>query len=81
MSPREGRHVVYLSLQISIAMSTAEQSTPHVSVAMPAEQPATQDNFHFMTDTFTLPQDGQSTGAQSHPNQGYAAGERYGRVE
>ena len=61
-------------------MSTSEQSTPHVTVAMPAEQTATQDNFHFMSDTFTLPQDGQSTDAQSHANQGYA-GERHRRTE
>lgn len=52
-------------------MSTTEQSS-HVSLSIPSEQPPPpSDNFQFMSDTFTLPQDGQPSSTQgSHP-QGY----------
>ena len=52
-------------------MSTTEQSS-HVSLSMPSEQQATTDNFNFMSDTFTLPQDNQSGSTQVPPSQGYA---------
>ena len=51
-------------------MSAAEQSTPHVSLSIPTEQPATPDNFQFMSDTFTLPQDGPAGSTQVPLNQG-----------
>lgn len=53
-------------------MSTADQSASHVSLPIPSEQPPASDNFQFMSDTFTLPQDGQSGPAQATPGQGYA---------
>ena len=53
-------------------MNTTEQSS-HVSLSMPSEQPtgaaSTADNFQFMSDTFTLPQDSQT---QATTSQGYA---------
>ena len=51
-------------------MSTTDQTT-HTSVSMPTEQPA--DNFQFMSDTFTLPQDGQANATQIPISQGYSA--------
>ncbi|CAF5038383.1 unnamed protein product, partial [Rotaria magnacalcarata] len=52
-------------------MSTNEQAT-HVSLSIPSEQPTPSDNFQFMSDTFTLPQDGQSGSTQIPISQGYA---------
>jgi hypothetical protein len=50
-------------------MSTTDQLS-HVSLSMPSEKPLSppSDNFQFMSDTFTLPQDGQTQG--SHPQVG-----------
>ncbi|CAF3823959.1 unnamed protein product [Rotaria sp. Silwood1] len=52
-------------------MSTNEQPA-HVSLTIPSERPPPSDNFHFMNDTFTLPQDGQSGSTQIPLSQGYA---------
>jgi len=54
-----------------LTMSTTEQSS-HVSVSIPSEKPPPSDNFHFMSDAFTLPQDGQSGSTQVPLSQGYA---------
>lgn len=45
-------------------MSTQDGS--HVSLSMPPQQTSTsnQDNFQFMSDTFTLPQNGQTNSTQ-----------------
>lgn len=48
-------------------MSTTEQSS-HVSLAIPSE--SSTDNFQFMSDTFTLPQDGQTRNTQVPLSQG-----------
>ena len=52
------------------------EQASHVSLSMPAEQPtgaaSTADNFQFMSDTFTLPQDGQTRATQATTSQGYA---------
>ena len=53
-------------------MSTTDQSSSHVSLSMPAEQPPASDNFQFMSDTFTLPQDGQTNPGPMPPNQGFS---------
>lgn len=50
-------------------MSTTEHSSSHVSLSIPSEQPPPSDNFQFMSDTFTLPQDGHPGPTQT---QGYA---------
>ncbi|CAF3879954.1 unnamed protein product [Rotaria sp. Silwood1] len=52
-------------------MSTNEQPA-HVSLTIPSERQPPSDNFHFMNDTFTLPQDGQSGSTQIPLSQGYA---------
>jgi len=50
-------------------MSTTEHSS-HVSLSIPSEHPPPpSDNFNFMRDTFTLPQDGST---QVPHSQGYA---------
>lgn len=54
-------------------MSTTEQSS-HVTLSIPSEQPPPSDNFQFMSDAFTLPQDGQTNPTQGSHSQGYAAG-------
>ncbi|CAF0984141.1 unnamed protein product [Rotaria sp. Silwood1] len=54
-------------------MSTNEQSA-YVSLSMPSERPPPpppSDNFQFMSDTFTLPQDNQSGSTQIPISQGY----------
>ena len=53
-------------------MSTEDQSATHVSLSIPSEQPPPSDNFQFMSDTFTLPQDGQAGSTQGAASQGYA---------
>jgi hypothetical protein len=52
-------------------MSTTEQLS-HVSLSIPSEQTPPSDNFQFMSDTFTLPLDGQSGSTQVPNSQGYA---------
>jgi hypothetical protein len=49
-------------------MSTTEQSS-HVSLSIPSELPPPSDNFQFMSDTFTLSQDGQSGSTQTSHSQ------------
>lgn len=49
-------------------MSTTEQSS-HISLPIPLEQPSSSDNFQFMSDTFTLSQDGQSGPTQGSHSQ------------
>jgi len=55
-----------------LRMSTTEQSSTHVSLSIPLDQPPPSDNFQFMSDTFTLPQDGHSGPTQTASSQGYA---------
>ncbi|CAF2529124.1 unnamed protein product [Rotaria sp. Silwood2] len=52
-------------------MSTNEQPA-HVSLSIPSERPPPSDNFQFMNDTFTLPQDNQSGSTQIPISQGFA---------
>ena len=52
-------------------MSTNEPPA-HVSLSIPSEQSAPIDNFQFMSNTFTLPQDGQSASTYAPPSKGYA---------
>ena len=55
--------------------NTNEQPPSHVSLSIPSEQPppSTSDNFQFMSDTFTLPQDDQaSSSSPTQTSQGYA---------
>lgn len=52
-------------------MSTNEQAV-HVSLSIPSEHPPTTDNLNFMSDTFTLSQDGASSSTQIPLSQGYA---------
>ena len=50
---------------------TANEQAAHVSLSIPSEQSSSTDNFQFMNNSFTLPQDDQTDSTHVPLSQGY----------